>query len=618
LATDFKTSGSAGFALSSLSLMNIPSRFFILAAVLGLLIIGCGKSPSPAQRPRSVTGHPLKSAAVATCEPGVPGGRLTFVTVGVPQTFNPVLAGDSASDAIVRLLFSGLIVMDMTTIEPRAGLAESWSVAPDGRTWTFKLRAGLRWSDGEPLTADDVVFTWNDVMYKPDLNRATYDLFQIEGKRVSVSKLDDVTVRMETPTVFAAFLEFFGNVPILPRHVMAREIASGRFFSAYALSSAPDKVVGCGPFRLKEVQPAKAVLLDRNPEFWMVDKTGRRLPYIDEVLIEFGARGVPQQAFLGGHGDVCDSTRPEDFPAFQASLPSGKFQVFELGAGSERDFLWFNLNTNVNRAGQPLVPPIKTKWFQEKKFRQAVSCAIDRDQLVREAYGGRAVGMLTFVSNENPKWYNPNVPRFGYDPTRAKELLASIRIQDRNNDGLLEDVDGHSIEFTLLSNDGNPARQQAAITITKQLNQLGFKVSQQTIPYEALAGPAGKINSTFDYECILMGLGGGGLDPTAQSLVLKSSEPLHQWFPNQLAPATDWEARIDFLMDAQMRTLDFAERKKCFDEVQMILAEQLPMIYTITPVHFAAARPNLANLRPSVASPYRLTWSMEELYFKKP
>ena len=127
-----------------------------------------------------------------------------------------------------------------------------------------------------------------------------------------------------------------------------------------------------------------------------------------------------------------------------------------------------------------------------------------------------------------------------------------------------------------------------------------------------------KINGTFDYECALMGLGGGGLDPASQMNVLKSSEPLHQWFPSQRAPTTDWEARIDMLMDAQMQTLDFAQRKRSFDEVQAILAEQLPMIYTVSPFHFAAARSDLANLRPSVITNSRLTWNVEELFFKKP
>ena len=127
-----------------------------------------------------------------------------------------------------------------------------------------------------------------------------------------------------------------------------------------------------------------------------------------------------------------------------------------------------------------------------------------------------------------------------------------------------------------------------------------------------------KINLNWDYECVLMGLGGGGMDPASQVNVLKSGETLHQWFPNQPAPATAWEARLDALMDAQSRTLNVAERKQAFDEVQRILAEQMPMIYTVAPFQLAAARPELANLQPSLLSTYRLTWNAEQLYFRKP
>jgi peptide/nickel transport system substrate-binding protein len=126
-----------------------------------------------------------------------------------------------------------------------------------------------------------------------------------------------------------------------------------------------------------------------------------------------------------------------------------------------------------------------------------------------------------------------------------------------------------------------------------------------------------RINGTFEYECALMGLGGGGADPASQLNVLRSSDELHQWFPLQQTPSTDWEARIDSLMEAQMRTLDFAQRKKCFDEVQVILAEELPMIYTVAPFTAGAIRPDVGNLRPAVLSPYHLTWNLEELYFKK-
>ena len=556
----------------------------------------------------------MPAPCVAKCDPGQPGGRLTLLTAGLPRTFNPLLASDSASDQVARLLFGSLLNLDATTLEAGPGMAESWAVEPDGKTWTFKLRAGLHWSDGQPLTADDVVFTWNEIMYNPDMNQQTYELFRINGKNFTVSKVDDLTVRVVTPEIFAPFLEYFGGVSILPKHAIGREVQERRFLSVYTLNTRPEKVVGSGPFRVKELQQGQGILLERNPEYWAADRNGQRLPYFDEVLLSPVAGAPPSLFFLNGQGDVCEQARVEEYATIR-SAAAGKFQVLELGAGSERDFLWFNLNTNVSRAGPPFVNSIKTKWFRDKTFRQAVSCAIDRERVVKEVHGGQAQPMLTLLSTENPKWNNPNVPRFGYDLARARTLLASIGIQDRNGDGTLEDAGGNAIEFTLNSNLGNPAREKCATLIAEDFRRLGFKVNLQPLSYDALIK---SINETFEYDCVLMGLGGGGVDPASQMGVLKSGELMHQWFPSQPAPATDWEARIDTLMDAQMRTLDFAQRKKAFDEVQAILAEQLPMIYTAVPLHLAAARTNLANLRPSLLSPYRLTWNVEQLYWRKP
>lgn len=589
-----------------------PSRTLpLLFPILASLMTGCGRPSSP---PTPAAAHALPRPAVANCQPGQPGGRLTLIIAGAPRTFNPLLALDGASDEVVRMIFGALVSLDMTTQEARPGLAESWSVEPDGRTWAFKLRPGLRWSDGQPLTADDVVFTWNEVMYNPKLNQLTYDLFRINGKSFSVTRVDDATVRVTTPEVFAPFLEYFGGVPILPHHAIGREVQEGRFLSVYTLTTRPDRVVGCGPFRVKESQPGKMVLLERNPEYWVADQAGHRLPYFDEVLLTAGGATAPA-LFFNGNSDVYEHARPEEYAAFQSAANGGKFRTLELGVGSERDFLWFNLNTNVNSSGQPFVQPTRSKWFRNKLFRQAVSCAIDRDRLVREVYGGRAQPTLGFLSTENQKWNNPDVPRFGFDLARAKALLAEMGIKDRDGDGTLEDAGGNVIQFTFTSNTGNPLREKSAKLIAEDLGRLGFKVTMQAVEFRALVE---KINGTFDYECALMGLGGGGLDPASQMNVLKSGEALHQWFPSQRAPATDWEARIDTLMDAQMQALDFPQRKKSFDEVQAILAEQLPMIYTVAPFQFAAARSDLANLRPSVITTYRLTWNVEELCFKKP
>src|SRR5262249_8250453 len=157
------------------------------------------------------------SALISKCEPGVPGGEFTLALPERPGTFNPLLVNDVAADVLVRLLFAPLVSLDWATQEPTPALAESWSVAPDSRTWTFKLRQGVRWSDGYPFTADDVVFTWNAVMLDPQVNRISYEIFRLNGKAFEVAKVDDFTVRVTTPEVFAPFLEFFGTVTILPR-----------------------------------------------------------------------------------------------------------------------------------------------------------------------------------------------------------------------------------------------------------------------------------------------------------------------------------------------------------------------------------------------------------------
>jgi len=586
-------------------------RFGILTLVC--LLVGCNESAAPKS---ATTAHPLPATPlVSQAEPGQPGGRFTIALPYSPKTLNPLLAGDGFSDNVIRLLHASLVNLNWLNQEPGPGLAESWSVEPDQKTWTFRLRSGVFWSDGKPFNADDVIFTWNDIMYNPEINKATYNVFRIDGKNFVVTKVDDYTVRIVTPEVFAPFLEFFGTVWILPRHILQDATRERRFLSVYDLRSSPQKIVGCGPFRVKQIERGASILLERNPEYWVTDKQGRRLPYFDEVLFTFGGGpGTDAMLFVNGKSDAYEILRPELLEAFQEASTNAHFRIIKLGIGSEREFLWFNQNTGTTPDGKPIVNPAKLKWFRNQKFRQAVSCSIDRERMAHDVYQGRAQAIYDFISTDNQKWNNPNVPRFAFDPAKARALLAEIGIQDRNNDGIVEDADGNAVEFTIVSNTGNPAREKAARMIQEDLKKIGIKVNYEPLEFEALRE---RIDSAFNYEAALMGLGGGGIDPVSQMNVLKSSEDLHQWFPLQRTPSTDWEARIDALMDAQMRTLDFAQRKKAFDEVQVILAEQAPMLYTISPLTYSAIRSSLGNLRPTVLTPYRVTWNMEELYFKK-
>ncbi len=598
--------------------MRTPIPCWIVSASVLCLLAGCGKKSSDSAASVPTGGYPLPEPPyIAPCEPGMPGGRLVVADFGEPKTFNPITANESSSEDIFRFLFSALLNFDWPSQTVLPGLAEKWSVAEDKVTWTFQLRKGLRWSDGQPLTADDVVFTFNDVIYNPQINPVTADALRVDGKNFAVSKVDDVTVRVVTPAVFAPFLEVFGaSVLILPRHVLAKTVADNKFESAYGIDAKPQDVVGSGPYKLQQFKPGQYTAVERNPYFYTVDKTGRRLPYFDTIIYtvvpDMNAKSL---RFLAGESDAHEMLRPDEFERFKEEEKKGGFKVLELGLGLERGFVWFNQNTNLHaKTGKPLVEPKKLKWFRDKRFRQAISYGLDRESIIKSIYAGRAKPNYGFVTEANPKWNNPRVRQYPFDRAKALALLKEMGIEDRNGDGKLEDATGAEIEFVLNTNTGNSMREKTAVLIQEDLKRLGVKLVFQPMDFNTLVS---RINETYDYEAVLLSLGGSGTDPAGSMNVLKSDGFTHQWFPRQKAPSTDWEARIDYLMNAQIKTLDLAERKKHFDEVQEILAEQMPMIYTVSPMNFAAVRSDLGNLRPTVLSYYRVTWNAEELYRKK-
>lgn len=594
-------------------------------AVLGaaaFCLAGCGQktvSSENTSSENSATNYPLPDPpVVVNCTPGIPGGKFIIAEPGEPKTFNYITANESSSIDICRFMFWSLLNFDEVnqTVEP--GLAEFWTNSPDGKTWTFRLRKNLCWSDGAPLTADDVVFTWNDVIFNPKIENVTRDPFIINGKEIAVTKVDDLTIQVVTPEIYAPFLEAFGSgVPIMPKHILEKSVADGTFTSAYTANSNPEEIVGSGPFRLKQYKPGQYTILERNPYFLEVDKNGTRLPYLDEIIFTtVPSMEALKLRFLSGESDVDDLVYPQDYDAFKAAADQGKFTLLEPGVGLEMSYFWFNENTGTNsKTGQAYVDPKKLKWFRDTKFRQAVSYAINRDAIMQSVFAGRAVPAYGPETSGDPMWQNTNTPTYPYNPDKALELLKEIGIEKRNGDDFLTDADGNKIEFVFNTNVENESRKAAAVLIANDLQKLGMKVILQPIEFNSLIT---KITDTYDYDCILMGLQpGSAADPGNSMNVYKSSGYTHEWFPEQKTPSTPWEARIDQLMDAQMQTLDYNERKKDYDEVQEIMVEQQPLIFMVTPMYYAAIRSNIGNVRPTVFGGYRATWNVEELYYQK-
>jgi len=597
---------------------NVLISFLMLAIPLGFLT-GCGKGSSTVEnKPDSTqtTAIPLpQPPCVVDCEPGIPGGRAVISNFGDPKTFNPITQNESSSDDVIRLLFWGLVNFDLASAEPKPGLAHSWEVAADQKTWTFHLRSNLFWSDGKPLTADDVVFTWKDVIYNPDIPNANESLYKISGKQFEISKVDDLTVKVVTPEVYAAMLETFASVPIIPKHVLEESVKAKNFRSAYGVTGSPEEIVCNGPYKLKSCKSGQSTLIVRNPYFLETDKKGQRLPYFDSVLFTV----VPDQhavslQFLQHECDVNERVLPDEVERYEEKSKTAKFQFLDLGTAPEASFFWFNQNTNSNpKTGKPYVEARKLALFRDVRFRQAMAYALDRQSIIKSVYHGRAVENYGFINGAKKKWLNTNLVSYAQNIEKAKALLAELGFKKTNADGYLEDSEGNIIEFSLNTNTGNPIREQAGQLIVGDLKKLGIKANYQPIEFNSLVD---RIDNSFDYECILMGLTMPGSDPVNNMNVLKSDGFTHQWFPMEKSPSTPWEARIDELMDSVAKTLDFSERKKQFDEVQAIMNEQMPLIYTVSPRSYAAIRSDIANVRPTLLSYYRLTWNAEELYSK--
>jgi peptide/nickel transport system substrate-binding protein len=595
---------------------NLVATVSIFTAAI-FCFSGCGKKSENALSGNSVANYPLSDPPlVADCKPGIPGGRLVLSTFADPKTFNPITANEDSSQEIYRHLFASLLGDDPIKQEVTPGLADWWTNSPDGKTWTFRLRKNLLWSDGQPITADDVVFTCNDLIYNTNINPVMADQVRVDGKDFAVTKLDDLTVQVVTPEIFAPFLEAFGaGVPILPKHILEKTVADGTFNSAYGVNWKPEDIVGSGPFILKEYKPAQYTLLARNPYFFEVDSNGQRLPYLDNIIYsvvpDWNAMSL---RMLHGESDADDFVKSDEYETFKAAETGGKIKLLEPGIGLENGFFMFNENTNTDpKTGQPYVDPKKLKWFRDTKFRQACAYAIDRDAIIKAIYSGHSEPEYGFVTAGNKKWFNPNTPKYPHDVAKALELLKEIGIEKRNGDDFLTDADGNKIEFVLNTNTGNGPREKTCLLIADDLQKLGMHVIFQPIEFNTLID---RLDNSFNYDCVLMVLGGSA-DPAFSMNVLKSTGFTHEWFPRQTSPSTDWEARIDHLMDAELKTLDYNERKKDFDEVQEIIGEQQPMVFTVVPVYYAAARTDIGNLRPTPLDEFRVTWNAEELYFKK-
>jgi len=500
-------------------------------------------------------------------------GELRLSITGDPKTFDPLQVTEENSEIVRCLTGATLLRVDRVTDEVRPELAESWSIDKKGRSISFRLRGGLRFSDGTPLTADDVARTLRMAFDSRNASPAG-DTFRSEQGFPDIDVVSPTQITIRYPAAKAGLERLFDELYIAPPRV------SGIPASA-------------GPFFVSQYRSGVAVVLKRNPWYWKRDGAGRPLPYLDSIHLDIQTnRDIEAVRFVRGEIDLMRKLDPESFGMIFRQKPSA---AHDLGPSLDSEFLWFNQAPSS-------LPEWKRKWFASAAFRHAISTAINREDLARIAYHNHARPAAGPLSPANRFWFNSELKPLRYDLQFAIGTLRSEGFTLR--DGVLRDQDGHEVEFSLITNAGNQTRQTMATLIQADLGKLGIRVNVVTLDFGALVE---RITRTSQYEACLLGFTDMTADPADQMNVWLSSGPQHAWRPAQKSPATKWEARIDQLVLAQASEPSRDLRRKAFNEVQRILVEQEPVIYLVNPDSLSAVAPSLRGVRYSALFPQALS-----------
>lgn len=543
-------------------------------------------------------------------ETGKRGGSITISTIGGPKTFDPITANESSSSQIINAMFSTFLGYDYDKQQYFPLLLKSLTVGEDNKTWTATLRDGLKWSDGQPITADDVMFT-AQVIYDPNIINPSADTMKVADKPLVFEKIDNLSVKITAaePTGFMPVI--IGGFTPLPRHTLEAAYKAGTFNTALSISMDPAKLVVSGPFKLQVYQVDERVVLVRNDEYFRVDKNGVRLPYLDNMVFSINPDTDAMTAkFRSGQADELNAPRPEMVADLRAAQEKENFTLYDKGPGNSTSFFWFNQKAGNKPDGQPYVRPELSKVFNDVRFRRAVSHSINRDGMIRSVLRGLAVKADSLTPQSLKEWHAPNLPMFDYDVEKAKALLDEAGYKDTNGDGVREMENGQPIAFTFITNVENKTRVELSTIIATDLRAVGIQATPQSVDFNTLVT---QLNDSFQYEACLLGFT-GSIHPITSMNMWRSSGRTHAWNSLQKTPATPWEAEIDKLTNEFSRALDLKSQQKAVFEMQRIFAENVPMVPLYTMKEYMAVRNKFGNVRPT---PFGENyWNAEEQYVK--
>ena len=446
------------------------------------------------------------------------------------SSLNP-LVGNSLVDWFIFNLIYDKLAIYSTNLTPMPWLAKSWEIKPDHKTWILHLVRNATWQDGVPFTADDVVFTINYIKQHKEIWLWQDEVQYIE----SVKKLDDYTVEIKTSIPVANLPWYvFPRLPILPKHIWEKITNPTKYPNT--------KPVGNGPFILEEYKPGEYIKFVANPHYW------RGKPKVDCIIAKIGL--TPDTAFLElKKGELDIMVLSPEYVKEAEKDPKIKVVI-----SPDIYFDYVVLNT-------------KKYPFNITEFRHAIAYAINKQDLVNRVLLGYGEPLYSVIPPAYKVWHNPNVPKYKYNPKKAKEILDKLGFVDRNGDGIRDLPNGKPLKIELLTLSTWPPYVRMADLLKKYLRDVGIDVKIVAVDW----GEESQRLHNRNYEMAIWGFTVAPDPSQFLSMFLSTAKPW--WSMGEWSNKT-----FDKLYKEQLSEFNLTKRRMIIWKMQEILAEQLPII----------------------------------------
>lgn len=521
---------------------------------------------------------------------GVEGGTWNSTISGDPKSFNLLIAErDAATSGILSYMTDSLADYNYVKREWVPRLA-SFEIRTDEKRGTldivYTLRDDIFWSffaDARPrvkITSDDVVFWYNEIYGDEECSSSAYNSRFMEMpdgtvEEITIEKINSRSFVFHFPRIVAEPV-LATNMSFGPSFIYKKakdEGGAAEVKRILTVASDPKLIPSCGKYFLTEYTPGQRIVYERNPYYWEKDSEGKSIVYPERMVCQIvGDSNTGYLLFKQGKIEEYSPApeQLEDVVDGAENLEDNGYTVFSSGGNMSAGF--WSFNQNPRNSSEPCY-----YWFTKKEFRQAMSCLLNRQRIISQTYRGLAEPKYSFFPSAN-KFYNENIIlQYRFSHEHAQKLLYNCGFS-RRADGFLYDDKGQKVEFDLTIVSSNNVYSDIAQIIADECKKEGITVNVRQTDFQRLVE---QLTSTYDWQSLMIGLSGGAIFPTQGSNVWVSSGNLHLWNPLQKTPATDWEARIDWLYNEASCIVDDEKAKPYWDEYQSIILEQCPVIYLV-------------------------------------